>query len=157
MALFTVESATLAGRLSGTVRQLKKEREANGHGKPRLDAETAWELKIVEEQLARARKALNDDKEFFCPACERCGMAPSHRAQLMKSLDTFLDRRRELLGRPRLATLKPSTKPPRREVSDPQPTPTRHIEPTPAISQAEAPSVSAPIQAISGDWSTTLF
>lgn len=87
-----------------------------------LPPDVAEELKIVEEQIAHARRTLNCRKPF-CPACEREELQPHHRAQLMKALDAFLDRRRILLGRPNPGTLKPTTPRPTKIISGPVPEP----------------------------------
>lgn len=87
-----------------------------------LPPDVLIDLEIVEEQIARARTTLNDDTPY-CEHCERGGLLASHQAQLLKALDSLLDRRRELLGRPRLATLKPTAKPQRRSQELPSPTP----------------------------------
>lgn len=71
------------------------------------------ELELVEEQITRTREVLND-KTPYCPACERCALEPQHRAQLLKALDTLLNRKRILQGRPTPGSLKPSQAKPRR-------------------------------------------
>ena len=58
------------------------------------------QLNIVREQLTRTRAVLNDGEYRYCEHCERGGIEPQHRAQLIKSLDTLLDRQRKLLGIP---------------------------------------------------------
>jgi hypothetical protein len=69
------------------------------------------ELKIVSEQIARAREVLNDRDDHFCSECERGGLEPQHRAQLLKALDALLDRKRILQGRALPGSLRPvSTK-----------------------------------------------
>ena len=56
------------------------------------------QLTLVDEQIKRTRKTLNDDDYAYCEHCERAGMPPHHKAQLLKALDTLLDRQRNLLG-----------------------------------------------------------
>lgn len=56
------------------------------------------QLRIVAEQVSRTRSLLNDDDFRYCEHCERGGVEPHHRAQLLKALDTLLDRQRKLLG-----------------------------------------------------------
>ena len=115
---FTVENARLYAARSHAPESARHQLKAACADLPQ---DVVAELKIVEEQIARARKMLNDDTPA-CPACERSAIQPHHAASLMKALDGFLDRRRELLGRPRLATLRPSTKPARRsELPEPSP------------------------------------
>jgi hypothetical protein len=125
--LFTSETARQAALKSILVRQAMKEvkaAKAELRGvKAQLTEDVRFDLEIVEEQIAHTRRVLNDKKSFFCPACERFEMQPQHMAQLLKALDSLLDRRRELLGRPRLATLRPSSKPQRRTPESPSPSP----------------------------------
>ena len=104
------------------------------------------ELSIVEEQIKRAREELNDETPF-CTKCERPALQPHHRAQLMKALDGFLERRYVLLngGKPGIA--KGNTKPKSR---------TTYPEPVPQFQiMHEAPA--EPQQAVSGDWQSLLF
>jgi hypothetical protein len=51
---------------------------------------------------------LNDRDDHFCPACERGGLEPHHRAQLLKALDSLLDRKRILLGIPGPGSRRPA-------------------------------------------------
>lgn len=67
------------------------------------------QLKLVAEQIAHTRTVLNDSKFAWCPACERGGIEPHHRAQLLKALDSLLDRQRILLGLPLPGSLKPGS------------------------------------------------
>lgn len=63
-----------------------------------LDRAQADDLRLVQEQIKRACAVLNDDRMNWCPACERSGLEPHHRAQLLKALDALLDRKGVLLG-----------------------------------------------------------
>ena len=64
------------------------------------------QLRLVAEQISHTRSVLNDERDY-CPACERSGIEPHHRAQLLKALDTLLDRQRKLLGIPDPGMLRP--------------------------------------------------
>lgn len=56
------------------------------------------DLELVQEQIKLACEVLNDRRYHWCEACERGGLEPHHRAQLLKSLDVLLDRKGVLLG-----------------------------------------------------------
>jgi len=73
------------------------------------DQAVAAQLRLVTEQLKRTRDVLNDDKYCYCDKCERGGIEPHHRAQLLKALDTLLDRQRVLLGIPLPGSRRPSS------------------------------------------------
>ena len=66
------------------------------------------QLKLVQEQIVRTRKVLNDDEAEWCTECERGGIQPHHRAQLLKALDALLDRQRKLLGIPDPGSRRPA-------------------------------------------------
>lgn len=89
------------------------------------------ELQIVNEQIAHAREALND-KTPWCPVCERPELQPHHRAQLLKALDTLLDRRRILSGRPLPGSRKPAPDRPIKRNLVPTPQPVVDEEPRPS-------------------------
>lgn len=102
---FNSAKASLAGQRSGQVRRLQAAILAR---KPidltplqpanLVERTTNAQLDLVAEQIAHTRTLLNDKRSNWCPACERGGMEPHHRAQLLKALDTLLDRQRKLLG-----------------------------------------------------------
>lgn len=66
------------------------------------------QLRLVAEQVTRTRAVLNDDTAEWCSECERGGIQPHHRAQLLKALDSLLDRQRKLLGIPDPGSRRPS-------------------------------------------------
>lgn len=104
MALFTPETARELAKRSHeptSKRHLIPPADAN------LPHDVKAELRIVEEQIARARDELNDTTPD-CIVCERPALQPHHRAQLMKSLLGFLDKRQDLLGRPKVSPVKPA-------------------------------------------------
>lgn len=145
MALFTPETASEMGQRSGAARRetpfvyvppLRTVIKPNGTDKPPKDpVQTAIkrQLELVAEQIAHTRKVLNDDNTEFCPACERCGIAPHHRAQLLKALDALLDRQRKLLQIPDPGSRRPGREVTRRNAPPADPTP---AEPGPATPQA---------------------
>ena len=55
------------------------------------------QLQLVREQVRSTRLVLNDTAGQ-CPKCSRGPIEPHHRAQLLKALDTLLNRERILLG-----------------------------------------------------------
>lgn len=108
---WTTATARAAGKLSA---QRRAERKANGgerpltpRERPTTEAAISRQLRLVASQIERTRKVLDDDRVHYCPACERSGIEPHHRAQLLKALDSLLDRQRELLGIPRVGSLRP--------------------------------------------------
>ena len=58
------------------------------------------QLRLVREQITRARERLNDDRLDYCEHCNRGGMPDHHRAQLLKALDSLLERECDLFGVP---------------------------------------------------------
>src|SRR5688572_25786639 len=100
-------------------------------------ADVREELEIVEEQISCARDALND-KTPWCPVCERPELQPHHRAQLLKSLDTLLNRKRILLGRPLPGSRKPAPDRPARRQLAPQPQPV--VDETTRLSNPDEPN-----------------
>lgn len=63
-------------------------------------------LELVQEQIARTRAELNERKPY-CKHCDRGGMEPHHRAQLLRALDVLLDRERIIMGKGLPASYKP--------------------------------------------------
>jgi hypothetical protein len=92
---FTTENASENAKRSWEIRRAQPQREADIEAR-RIQAD----LSLVEEQIRRARKELNDEDSGYCEHCKRQGMPPHHRAQLMKAIDTLLERKRILLCRP---------------------------------------------------------
>ncbi len=94
--------ATLAGQRSGQVRReragLQPVKAAPVPPASQVQSAINAQLRLVSEQITRTRAVLNDDDAAYCEQCERGGMPPHHRAQLLKALDTLLDRQRKLLG-----------------------------------------------------------
>lgn len=126
---FTQETASQAGQRSGEVRRTTMPRRRRERV-PRTDENAVKlaverQLRLVAEQIAQTRTVLNDTDYRYCEHCERAGIEPHHRAQLLKSLDTLLDRQRKLLGIPDPANAKVQA-PSHRSRSRPEPTP---IEP----------------------------
>lgn len=120
---FNHERATLAGIRSGQVR-----RERAGlqpvSVPPKLNPDSVQrainaQLNLVAEQITRTRAVLNDDRDYWCEHCKRGAMEPHHRAQLLRALDSLLDRQRKLLGIPDPGSRKPL--PERRSGSDDRP------------------------------------
>ncbi len=120
---FDHERATLAGIRSGQVRRQRAglqpvtptHKPEPDHVQRAINAQ----LNLVAEQITRTRAVLNDDKSHWCAVCERGGMEPHHRAQLLRALDSLLDRQRKLLGIPDPGSRKPA--PERRQSSDERP------------------------------------
>lgn len=115
--LFTKDNAASFGRRGGIAKGEKakarrEQIESELAKQANLTPDVALELEIVEEGISQARKDLKQTW-FYCEHCKREGMAPNHRAQLMKALDSFLDRRRILLNRPLPGTMRPTSKPTR--------------------------------------------
>lgn len=112
---FDPERARLAGQKSAQVRRQRALDRANAI-KPveptQVQAAVYEQLKLVAEQIASTRAVLNDDRSDWCEHCERGGMAPHHRAQLLKALDALLDRQRKLLGIADPAPVRASSKKP---------------------------------------------
>ena len=98
---FTPESGKIAGQRSGEVRRERSHHRKTFDKPPPVNAVQValnGQLKIVAEEIDHTRDILLDKHSFFCPACERGGIEPHHRAQLLKALDVLLDRQRKLLG-----------------------------------------------------------
>ena len=96
--------AVLAGIRSGQVRReragLKPKHEPDRATVNVVQQTVNAQLNIVREQLTRTRSVLNDTEYRYCEHCERGGIEPQHRAQLIKSLDVLMDRQRKLMGIP---------------------------------------------------------
>ena len=127
-ALFTPETARLNGIASGLARRLnpvkRRIRLVQGD-ENKVQAEAIKrQLRLVAEQIAQTREVLNDANYRFCTHCERGGIEPHHRAQLLRSLDCLLDRQRKLLGIPDPGNLKPQAQAQRRPAR-PEPTPSK--------------------------------
>jgi hypothetical protein len=105
MPQFTSDNAAEMGRRSGDARR------ANSVDFDSVEAVTERQLLLVREQIRRTRTVLNDESDDYCEHCGRSGMAPHHRAQLLRSLDTLLDRERILIGIPEPGRLKPKARP----------------------------------------------
>jgi hypothetical protein len=91
---------------------------------PELLPDASLRLELVREQIELTRAVLNDKRVHFCTKCERAGIEPHHRAQLLRALDSLLDRERIILGIPGPGTLKPQS--PRRSKAP------ASVEPLPA-------------------------
>ena len=133
---WTSEQAREAGRKGGRAKADKPKPviiEPKDENNPRLV--------LIAEQIKRTRDLLNDDSFRYCEQCERGGIEPHHRAQLLKALDALLERERILDGQPLPGTLKPRQEPAARRQSLPDPTP---IQPSPAQPQP-APGQDKPV------------
>ena len=108
---FTRETASLAGKRSGQARRQRAALEPINLPLrlpvDRVERAVNAQLNLVAEQITRTRAVLNDDKHAWCDKCERGGIEPHHRAQLLKALDALLDRQRKLLGIPDPGVCKP--------------------------------------------------
>lgn len=95
-------TAKLAGQRSAQVRRERGEarRQARAAAQVQRDAEPDQRLAILAEQIARTRRALNDTKTDYCPACERSGLAGKDRAALVRALCSLLDQQRIARGEP---------------------------------------------------------
>jgi hypothetical protein len=110
MARFNAANAREMAVRSHEARRQRKESRAQTSPAPLTTAHLSTpdaRLSLVLEQIDCTRDVLNDDKFNWCPECKRGGIEPHHRAQLLKSLDTLLDRQRELLGIPRTGSRRP--------------------------------------------------
>ena len=99
---FTKASASLGGIRSGEVRRAKAFFKQTFDKPPSPDTVRAAlnaQLSLVNEQITLTRDVLNDK-----------AVEPHHRAQLLKALDSLLDRQRILLNVPSPGTLKPERK-----------------------------------------------
>lgn len=96
------------------------------------------QLQIVQEQIAATRAELNEHKPY-CPACERGPMEPHHRAQLLKALDTLLDRQRVLNGIPTPGQLRPTSPRAGRDAQRPPALPIGYGEPPSTAGPASNP------------------
>ena len=93
--------ASAAGKRSGELRRLRALEQFKADKPPAFDSVQAavnGQLELVASQINRTRDVLNDSKYRYCKECERGGIEPHHRAQLLKALDTLFDRQRKLLG-----------------------------------------------------------
>lgn len=95
-------TAKLAGQRSAQVRRERGQarRQARLAAQVERDAEPDARLLILSEQIARTRRALNDTKLDYCPACERSGLAGKDRAALVRALCSLLDQQRIARGEP---------------------------------------------------------
>jgi hypothetical protein len=152
--------ASAAGKRSGESRRNKALERLNCDKPPAFDTVQAAinaQVNLVADQITRTRDVLNDDKSEWCPECERGGIPPHHRAQLLKALDTLLDRQRELLGLPKTGSKRPSSRDDRRRMSFNGPMP---IQPQPPAAPAcgvaaPIPAQQATIPSMSSDAATT--
>lgn len=104
------ERARQAGLRSAEVRRnkrLAKEQQAKPPEPESAIRAVNAQLELVAEQITHTRAVLNDDDYRYCEHCERGGIEPHHRAQLLKALDSLLDRQRKLLGIPDPGALRP--------------------------------------------------
>ena len=58
------------------------------------------QLKLVREQITRTCALLNDERIDYCEHYKRAGMPDHHRAQLLRALDSLLERECDLLAIP---------------------------------------------------------
>jgi len=112
---FNPTTASAAGQRSG---QVRRQHAAILAGKPislpvlppvnQVERTTNAQLDLVANQIKRTRDVLNDNDYRYCEQCERGGVEPQHRAQLLKALDVLLDRQRVLLGIPLPGSRRPA-------------------------------------------------
>lgn len=115
------ERARLAGIRSGEVRRNRSIARFYRDKEPGEDLvrlQLNEQLDLVKEQIQCTRDLLNDRRHAFCEECKRGGIEPHHRAQLLRALDSLLDRQRELLGVPRAGSRRP---PPERRADHSRP------------------------------------
>ena len=112
--IFTQATASAAGKRSGAVRRAAELQRLLTQIPPQqrppdLSVQQCinGQLELVEEQIALTRTVLNDVRTDYCEHCERGGIEPHHRAQLLKALDCLLDRQRKLLMIPEPGPQKP--------------------------------------------------
>ena len=93
--------ASAAGKRSGELRRLRAAQLLTADKPPAFDSVQATvngQLELVAGQIKRTRDLLDDDEYRYCEHCERGGMEPNHRAQLLRSFATLLEQQRKLLG-----------------------------------------------------------
>jgi len=93
--------ASAAGKRSGELRRLRAAQLLTADKPPAFDSVQATvngQLELVAGQIKRTRDLLNDDDYRYCKECERGGIEPHHRAQLLRSFATLLEQQRKLLG-----------------------------------------------------------
>lgn len=97
-------------------------------------------LELIREQIVIARLVLNSTDQHYCKHCERGDLDGKTRAQMIKALDTLLDRERILLGIPLPGQRRPQEDRVKRTVSvDYMPTPPTEVglvvddEPEPVV------------------------
>lgn len=126
-SVFNSESAKAAAAKSVQSRRDKKakrELERSNLEPKRPSKAVSEELELVIEQIALTRTVLNDTKYAYCEHCERSGIEPHHRAQLLRALDGLLDRKRILEDRPLPGSRRPAAeRKPRQSSNLPDPTP----------------------------------
>jgi hypothetical protein len=134
MPFITSENASELGKRSGEARRNKPVSflvpVPSNHTILEPDiARTVNELlRIVTEQIACTRALLNSEDYRYCEECERGGVEPHHRAQLLKALDNLIERKTILLGIPGPGNLKPTSARPSKRDKLPDPVP---IQPGP--------------------------
>ncbi len=113
---FTKDTASANGKRSGEARRAKR----NADKPPTFDNVQATlnaQLILVKEQIASTRDILNDVNYCYCKECKRGGIEPHHRAQLLKALDSLLDRQRILLNVPAPAPWRIDQRQPKRAIT----------------------------------------
>jgi len=116
MALFNSQTASRAGILSGQSRKanpIQRVRVIQTTSTLALDKDVQSAVKrqlaLVREQITSTRTMLNEDRgDTWCDECQRGSILPHHRAQLLKALDSLLERECDLLGIPGRGSRKPA-------------------------------------------------
>lgn len=80
---------------------------------PIVEREVQRQIELTEEQVARVRILLNDDKVCYCDTCKRGGLDGKERAALLRELRGLLEHLCRLHNIPQAPTTKAITKPPR--------------------------------------------
>lgn len=152
MPVFTPELARSAGVQSGISRRLNPVRRqpkpvppppAEDHPTV-VQKAVQTQLRLIAEQIAHTRDVLNDMTFRYCEHCERGGIEPHHRAQLLKALDTLLERERILRMIPAPGNTRPvsQSRAPRRAYAQ-APLP-QGWESTPDATKVEQPNAERP-------------
>lgn len=145
---FDTQTGRIAGLRSAEVRLelLEKGRAFTEAAKEaqeptEVQLEVQRQIELTNEQVARTRDRLNDDKAYFCEHCERGEIGDKDRAALLRELRGLMEHLCRLRGVSQAPQSKPTSKPTATRARPfPEPVPS---EPTPSPT-----SVSIPVQAV---------
>lgn len=90
---FTKENAREYGRIGGLQPKTKKFKPILSEDEKLRQTTIKQQIKVVNEQVKRARAELNAGE---CKTCKRCAMKASDRAQLLRALSQLLEDERVL-------------------------------------------------------------